>query len=109
MPQQLSANVTIQVPADKVIVDRTYLQELSNQNTTGKTWGIEEFRTECCGRKDKGWVRLYIFSKFKDEIEVKGHRGWLIRGKKDIIFADKACQWMSENAYRIDWNKPLPK
>ena len=110
MPQQLSANVTIQVPADKVIVDRAYLQELANQNATGKTWGIEEFRKACCGSKAKEWVRLYIFSKFENEIDVKNIDGWLLStSKKAIIFAKPACEWMEKNRNRIDWQAKMPK
>lgn len=110
MQQQLSANVTIQVPADKVIVDRAYLQELTNQNSTGKTWGIDEFRKTCCASKAKEWVRLYIFSEFKREIDVKNSGGWLLlTPKKAIIFAQPACEWMEKNRQRIKWTATMPK
>ena len=112
MPQQLSATVTIQVPADKVIVDKSYLQELKDNITLGKTWNIEQFRKTCCGNKSPIWVRTFILYKFKDEIELNDKRGWAIigqgSGNKTIIFADKACQWMSENSYRIEWEASLP-
>lgn len=112
MPQQLSANVTIQIPENKVIVDKSYLDEIKSRNIIGRTWGLNEFRKQCCGNKSPEWVRTFILYKFKNEIELRGKHGWVVigqgKGHKTIIFADRACQWMSENSFRIDWGKPLP-
>ncbi|WEV56161.1 DUF771 domain-containing protein [Ligilactobacillus acidipiscis] len=109
MSQQIAAHVTIQVPADKVIVDKADLKEIVNQNVTGKTWGIEEFRKACCGNKAREWVRLYIFSKFENEISIKNSNGWLLSTpKKAIIFAKPACDWMEKNRNRIDWEARMP-
>lgn len=109
MPQQIEANVTITVPAEKVIVDKSYLEDLQDSASIGKKWGIDEFRKECCGGKAREWVRLYIFAKFSKEIEVKDNHGWLIHGsRKDLIMAHKACNWIEENDYRIDWGAKMP-
>ena len=112
MPQQLSTNVTIQVPADKVIVSRTYLQELANQNTTGKTWTLDEFRKNCCFNRERAWVTLHIFSEFKDEIDFHNQGGWLrpSKGKGSAygIFAKPACEWMERNRDRIQWEVKMP-
>lgn len=97
MLQQLSATVTIQVPDNKVIVDKAYLEGLKADSIQGKTWNLETFRKQCCCGKSVDWVRLYILTKFRDEIEVKDSQGWAIigqgKGHKTIIFADKACKW----------------
>lgn len=112
MLQQISANVTIQIPENKVIVDKSYLDEIKSRNITGRTWGLKEFRKQCCANKSPDWVRTFILYKFRKEIELNGNHGWAIigqgKGHRTIIFADKACKWMSENSFRIDWGKPLP-
>lgn len=110
MSQQLLASVTIQVPEEKIIVDKAYLEEIKAQNVIGKTWGIDEFRKTCCASKAKEWVRLYIFSEFKREIDVKNSDGWLLlTPKKAIIFANPACKWMEKNRQRIKWTATMPK
>lgn len=112
MPQRIEANVVIAIPSEKVIVDKSYLRDLEEQTLTGKTWSLTQFRENCCGNRGVDWVKLFIFSEFKDEIEVDGSKGWLVNshtpGRSIIIFADKACKWMSENNYRIDWEAKLP-
>ena len=83
-----------------------------SEDVKGETWSIDDFRTECVGRKAKPWVKLYIFDKFADEINFDGKKGWLIpahgKGGKNIIFAKPAKAWMEENRYRIDWEAKLP-
>ena len=87
------------------------IDDLLNQDLSGITWSLDEFRKKCCGNKSKEWVALYIFSKFSDEIT--GTDGWLIpsqgRGSQNIIFAKAAKEWMEENRQRIDWRAKLPR
>ena len=103
----------------KITVDQEYVEnlinsridDLLNQDLSGITWSLDEFRKKCCGNKSKEWVALYIFSEFSDEIT--GTDGWLIpsqgRGSKNIIFAKAAKEWMEENRQRIDWRAKLPR
>lgn len=87
------------------------IDDLLNQDLSGITWSLDEFRKKCCGNKSKEWVALYIFSEFSDEIT--GTDGWLIpsqgRGSQNIIFAKAAKEWMEENRQRIDWRAKLPR
>ena len=86
----------------------------SNQNTQalGETWSLDEFRKNCCFGKDREWVELFIFSRFKDEIVLGKPGGWLKpskgRGSAYGIYAVEAKRWMQENRHRIDWDAKLP-
>lgn len=87
------------------------IDEVLDEDLSGITWSLDEFRKKCCGNKSRAWVALYIFSKFSDEIT--GPDGWLIRanarGQQNIIFAKAAKKWMEENRQRIDWRAKLPR
>ena len=103
----------------KITIDQEYVEnlinsridDLLNQDLSGITWSLDEFRKKCCGTKSKEWVALYIFSEFSDEIT--GTDGWLIpsqgRGSQNIIFAKPAKEWMETNRNRIDWRAKLPR
>ena len=103
----------------KITIDQEYVEnlvnsridDLLNQDLSGITWSLDEFRKKCCGNKSKEWVALYIFSEFSDEIT--GPAGWLIRanarGQQNIIFAKPAKEWMETNRNRIDWRAKLPR
>lgn len=87
------------------------IDEVLDEDLSGITWSLDEFRKKCCGNKSRAWVALYIFSKFSDEIT--GTDGWLIRanarGQQNIIFAKPAKEWMETNRNRIDWRAKLPR
>lgn len=87
------------------------IDEVLDEDLSGITWSLDEFRKKCCGNKSRAWVALYIFSRFNDEIT--GTDGWLIRanarGQQNIIFAKPAKEWMEENRQRIDWRAKLPR
>lgn len=87
------------------------IDEVLDEDLSGITWSLDEFRKKCCGNKSRAWVALYIFSRFNDEIT--GNDGWLIRaksrGQQNIIFAKPAKEWMEENRQRIDWRAKLPR
>lgn len=88
------------------IADQALLKKLD-----GITWTTNQFRKACCGGKDSGWVTTFILDKFLGEVDYY-HGGWLIRGgrgKANIIFAKRACEWMEKNRSRIDWEAKLPK
>lgn len=103
----------------KITIDQEYVEnlvnsridDLLNQDLSGITWSLDEFRKKCCRNKSRAWVALYIFSQFDGEIT--GPDGWLIRanarGQQNIIFAKAAKEWMEENRQRIDWRAKLPR
>lgn len=102
--------VTINQEALNEII-QWHIDALLDEDLSGITWSLDEFRKKCCGNKSRAWVALYIFSKFSDEIT--GPNGWLIRanarGQQNIIFAKRAKEWMEENRQRIDWRAKLPR
>lgn len=102
--------VTINQEALNEII-QWHIDALLDEDLSGITWSLDEFRKKCCGNKSRAWVALYIFSKFSNEIT--GPDGWLIRangrGQQNIIFAKRAKEWMEENRQRIDWRAKLPR
>lgn len=95
-------------PLVKKLIEK-YIEE-----SEGATMDINEFRRKNCGGKGQEWVRLYIFDKFRDEIEVNPETktGFVINprgGKKTIIYRKKAKEWMEDNFYRINWNGSIKK
>lgn len=102
--------VTINQEALNEII-QWHIDALLDEDLSGITWSLDEFRKKCCGNKSRAWVALYIFSRFDGEIT--GPDGWLIRangrGQQNIIFAKRAKEWMEENRQRIDWRAKLPR
>lgn len=90
---------------DQIMLTRGFVPE---ETLTGKTIGIEEFRKTYCGNKSPDWVRTFIFDRFPEIDRRNG--GWCVNprasaeGKKTIIFAHPASQWMETNSKKIDWN-----
>lgn len=106
-----SRAITITIDDDclqRLIIER--LDELINQDVTGVTWSLDQFRRYCCANKAKDWVKAFIFIPFADEIACE-NGGWLIfpRGKGHcaIIFAKQAKEWMENNHHRINWRGKL--
>lgn len=81
--------------------------EMLNENLSGRTWSIIEFKKACCFNRDRRWVVKYILDPFRDEIEYHNGHGWCIYGKSYQIRARKACEWMEENFEMIDWKAKL--
>lgn len=83
------------------------------EQSLGETWTLDEFRKKCCFGKDREWVKLFIFSQFKDEIVLGKTGGWLKpskgKGSPYGIYAVEARKWMQANRNRIDWNAKLPR
>lgn len=86
--------------------------ESNVERDLGETWTLDEFRKKCCFGKDREWVKLFIFSRFKDEIVLGKPGGWLKpskgRGSAYGIYALEARKWMQTNRNRIDWDARLP-
>lgn len=103
----------------EITVDQKYVEnlvnsridDLLNQDLSGITWSIDEFRKKCCGNRSREWVTLYVFVAFDKEIT--GPEGWLIRaigpGHKNIVFAKRAKEWMEKNHARINWSAKVPR
>lgn len=95
----------------QVSISQSYLDGFVKQQfetaLEGVTWDINDFRRRCCFNKSAEWVRRNVILPFANEIDYdKG--GWCInphggRGKKQMIFAKSASEWMEANKLRIDW------
>lgn len=83
------------------------------EDLTGRTMGIDEFRKKYCGGKSPEWVRTFIFDRYPEVDFENG--GWCVnprrteRGSKTIIFAKPASKWMGEHDQEIDWNEKFAK
>lgn len=109
----LQKAVSISIPTEEIkhIVLELAENELRSA-ISGKTWTLDEFRKNCCFNRERAWVTLYVFSKFKDEIDYHKPGGWLrpSKGKGSAygIFAKPACEWMEQNRDRIEWEAKMP-
>ena len=110
---QADRAITITIDDDclqRLIKER--LDELVNQDITGVTWSLDQFRRYCCANKSKDWVKAFIFIPFAEEIDCE-NGGWLIKpqgkGRCAIIFAKQAKDWMEENHHRINWRGNLKR
>ena len=104
----------------EITIDQKYVEnlvnsridDLLNQDLSGVTWSLDQFRRYCCANKSKDWVKAFIFIPFAEEIDYE-NGGWLIppRGKGHcaIVFAKQAKEWMEINRNRIDWRAKLPR
>ena len=98
----------------KDFVTQIVNEALKNKKTddlTGRTWNIDQFRKECCGGREKSWVRTFIFDEFPETNVENG--GFVVnprrtaKGSKTIIFAKRASEWMEQHQDEIDWNARL--
>ena len=79
------------------------------EDLTGRTIDINEFRKLYCGGKSASWVRTMIFDEYPETDFENG--GWVLNphknGVKTIIFAKPASKWMAEHDREIDWNEKI--
>ena len=81
------------------------------EEITGRTIGMDEFRRKYCGGKAAEWVRTFIFDRYPETNYANG--GWCVNphrtenGHKTIIFERKAARWMDDHQEVIDWNEKL--
>ena len=107
MPELINKDALIVIfkPIIKALFDK------EKEEAEGATINIDEFRKKYCGGKGQEWVRLYVFDKFKKEIDFE-NGGFVVNqhnGKKTIIFRKDAKKWIEENYHRIDWNASIKK
>lgn len=97
---QADRAITITIDDDclqRLIKER--LDELVNQDITGVTWSLDQFRRYCCANKAKDWVKAFIFIPFADEIAFETEDGYLNRKAKGTV------QLSSQNKRRSGWKK----
>lgn len=93
----------------EVKIDAAVERRLAQKKLIGRTITIDEFRKEYCGGKAKEWVRQKIFDRYPEVDADNG--GWVVNprvnsgGRKTIIFAQEASEWMQEHQHYIDWNE----
>lgn len=99
----------------KALIEETIKEQRASleEDLTGRTIGINEFRRKYCGGKAPEWVRTLIFDRYPETDWKNG--GWCVNphrsegGHKTIIFERKAAQWMEAHQEEIDWNERLAK
>ena len=108
MTQALKATVTIQVPEDKVLVDKVQYLEMKREKEVGKIWNLVEFKKELQIPKSLNWLREVLLKPRRDEISdwCKIRDGQSGRGGY-IIHASKAREWIEENFDKIDWDEKI--
>lgn len=83
------------------------------EDLTGRTIGINEFRRKYCGGKSPEWVRTFVFDRYPEVDYANG--GWVVNPHRSegsrgtIIFERKAARWMDKHQLDIDWNERLAK
>lgn len=110
---EYSAELSFTELVKKIVRDEIKKEKRDQlEQELGATWSLDEFRKNCCFNKDREWVKLFIFSRFKDEIVLGKPGGWLKpskgRGSAYGIYALEARKWMQTNRNRIDWDAKLP-
>ena len=99
----------------KALIEETIKEQQPRleDDLTGRTIGINEFRRKYCGGKAPEWFRVFIFDRYPETDYANG--GWCVNphrtenGRKTIIFERKAAQWMESHQLEIDWNERLAK
>lgn len=107
--QALKAEVTIQVPENMVLVDKTEYLALKEQPELGKIWTVADMNRELGLRKSLDWLRWFL-RRNKAEIKDWCNISEMASGKiRYTIRPSGARKWFEENMLRIDWDEPLPK
>ncbi|WP_268914055.1 DUF771 domain-containing protein [Lentilactobacillus sp. SPB1-3] len=70
MPQALSAKVTIQIPDQYVLVNKSEYQEMQADSLAGLRWTMNDLRKHL-GNKSISWIKRNILfnPKFKKELD----------------------------------------
>lgn len=108
--QALKAEVVIQVPNDKVLIDKVEYKELKKEREIGLTWSLRDLKRELNIRKNPTWITEMVLKPHRKEIEdwcifkegVGGKNGYRIQ-------PSKAREWFEKNWRLIDWNESLPQ
>ena len=107
--QALKAEVTIQVPENMVLVEKTEYMQLKEQKEFGKPWGVKELNRELELHKSLEWLR-WLLRRNQDDIKDWCNISEMASGKlRYTIRPSGARKWFEENMLRIDWDEPLPK
>ncbi|GHV97855.1 hypothetical protein lacNasYZ03_11320 [Lactobacillus nasalidis] len=105
----INENALAEMIAKAVQEQRPRLEE----DLTGRTIGINEFRRKYCGGKSAEWVRTFVFDRFPETDWANG--GWCVNphraegSRGTIIFEKRAAAWIEEHQLEIDWNERLAK
>lgn len=99
----------------KALIEETIREQRPRleEDLTGRTIGINEFRRKYCGGKSPEWVRTFVFDRYPEVDYANG--GWVVNPHRSegsrgtIIFERKAARWMESHQLDIDWNERLVK
>lgn len=102
--QQIKAEVIINIPADYVLVKKSELEELQQEQLSGVYWSMEELERRV--NKKHEWIKENILypSMFREQLDVK-NGGFVyypeVRGEKWSFHAVKMAKFLDDNFYRI--------
>lgn len=111
MSQTLSLNVTIpvEIPEDKVLVDKKDLEQLRAENLIGRTWKVRDVAERL--QRPRQWVYNEILNnpRFKTDINQLMIKGVVSRGNGPtspwIFKANDFAKWLDQNWIRFDWKR----
>lgn len=102
--QQLSVNLTIPIPSDSVIISKVELQELKQQQLTGRYWTMQDIEKRI-NRKHE-WIKENILypPRFKKILDVD-QGGFVFypksRGQSWSFHAQKMAEFLDKNFQKI--------
>lgn len=102
MTQQITAQITLEIPPDKVLIDKVKLEELESQSVQGHWITMKEFQ-KLSGRS-YNWLRGHLLDKpnfIKEHSAENG--GWVAftsgEGGGRWLFKESAAREFLENEY----------
>lgn len=100
MLQKLKTEVVINIPNDLVLVEKTELEMLQNQQLVGRYWTMKDLE-ERTGMK-QNWLKsnLLFVPKFKKQLEKFSYYP-NSQGEKWAFQATKMAQFLESNFYSI--------
>lgn len=102
--QQLSVNLTIAIPSDRILILKTELQELKQQQLKGVYWSMKNLETRI-NRKSE-WIKDHLLypQQFKAVLDVE-NGGFVFypksRGQTWSFHALKMTEFLDQNFHRI--------
>ena len=91
-------DIQVQVPEDHVLIKRAELEELKNNDLTGKVWEMKDLSQAT--RRSADWLKEYILYPYRSDLEafVKYPRG---KGDRWKFGAKQMSQWLEDHLEEV--------
>lgn len=102
--QQLSVDLTIQIPSDLVLISKIELQDLKKQQLVGIYWTMKDLESRM-NRKHE-WIKEHVLypNKFRKLLDVE-NGGFVfypkIKGQTWSFHAQKMAEFLDKNFHQI--------